>query len=250
MTRPRRTRLPHKPARRKTASRQRRRKRSRRRHPPRSPAWRDRVRRAAWQTTRSALLIALPFSLLVRGSVTAHRTLGTHGWISVSIGAALATFCLAVLLAWIWRRLTGRARLRPIARNIAMPAVAIFCLYSLGWLSSFNAKSPEIHALYRDLHPSLRLAISTAILTDSGVLITEIARTPSDYPRMGLAPVARSLHFEQPDGWIHAIDLRTRGRSTLRNALSKRYFQAMGFRALRHGGTGDHLHIALPRPLR
>ena len=194
--------------------------------------------------------MALPFFLLVRGSVLSHRILGTHGWVSVGFGASLATLGLAVLAAWLWRRLTGRDRFLVIARNVALPGVAIFCLYSLGWLSSLNAKSPEIHDLYGELHPSLRLAIGTVILVDPDVVITEIERMPSDYRRMGLSPVDRSLHFAQPDGWIHAVDLRTRGRNDLHNGLSRLYFRVMGFRALRHGGTGDHLHVALPRPER
>ena len=163
------------------------------------------------------------------------------------MGASLATICLAVWGTWLWRRFTGRERFREIARYVAIPLVITFCVYSLGWLSSLHAKSPEIRALYSDLHPSLRLAISTAILADPDVVITEIARVPGDYARMGLIPVDDSLHFTQPDGWIHAVDLRTRGRGEVHNGLSKLYFHLMGFNALRHGGTGDHLHISLPR---
>ena len=209
-----------------------------------------RLRHVAWLAFRGALFVTAPFFLLVRGSVLAHRHFGTHGWISLGVGGLLASLALAVVAAWLWRRLTGRRRFVAIARNLALPAVAIFSLYCLGWLSSLNAKSPEIHDLYTDLHPSLRLALGTVILADPDVVITEIRRSPSDYRRMGLPPVERSLHFEQPDGWIHAVDLRTRGRSGLHNGLSQLYFRAMGFRALRHGGTGDHLHVALPRPLR
>ncbi len=206
--------------------------------------------RIVWLVVRSTLFVAAPFFLLVRGSVLAHRTLGTHGWVSIGVGVLLASLAVAGLGAWIWRRMTGRDRFAVIARNGALPVVGIFCFYSLGWLSSLNAKSPEIHDLYTDLHPSLRLALGTVILADRDVVITEIKRVPSDYRRMGLSPIERSLHFEQPDGWIHAVDLRTRGRSDLHNELSRLYFRAMGFRALRHGGTGDHLHVALPRPLR
>ena len=191
-----------------------------------------------------------PFFLLVRGSVFAHRIFATHGWISVVVGGLIASLVLAAVGARIWRRLTGRSRFIAIVRNMALPAVAIFSFYCLGWLSSLNASAPDIHDLYTDLHPSLRLALGTIILVDPDVVITGIGRVPSDYRRMGLTPVEHSLHFEQPDGWVHAVDLRTRGRSGLHNGLSKLYFRMMGFRVLRHGGTGDHLHVALPRPLR
>ncbi len=144
--------------------------------------------------------------------------------------------------------MTGKDRLRQIAGQVALPIVLGFCVYSLGWVSSFNAHSPGVRGLYNDLHPTLRLAIGTATLTDPHVVITGISRERADYARMGLSPVENSLHFEQEDGWVHAVDLRTRGRSEIRNRLAELYFRAMGFRALRHGGTGDHLHIALPRP--
>ncbi len=201
-------------------------------------------------SSRTLLVVSFPFILLVHGSVVAHRTLGTHGWVSILVGASLATICLAIWGSWLWRRFTGRDRFREIARYVAIPLVVAFCVYALGWISSVHAKSPEIRDLYSDLHPSLRLAIGTAILVDSNVVITEIARTPTDYARMGLIRVDDSLHFTQPDGWIHAVDLRTRGRGEFHNGLSKLYFHIMGFNALRHGGTGDHLHISLPRSRR
>jgi hypothetical protein len=44
------------------------------------------------------------------------------------------------------------------------------------------------------------------------------------------------------------MDLRTKGRSQARNALTVAYFRIMGFRSLRHVGTADHLHVSLPVP--
>jgi len=209
---------------------------------------RERLRRGAWTLGRTALLAVLPFFLLVRGAVTAHTSLGLHGWLALALGAAAATAALALVTSRLYQRVTGRERTRAIARNVALPVVLAFCIYSLGWISGVNAKTEQIRELYRELHPSLRLAIGTAILFDPGVVITEIARTRADYARMGLSPIEDSLHFVQPDGWVHAIDLRTRNRSEMRNALAWLAFRAMGFRTLRHGGSGDHLHVALPPP--
>jgi len=220
----------------------------------RAPRWlqrpRGRLPRMAMTAGRMLVAAALPFFLLVNGSVLSHRFLGTPGWVSIGLGCVLAATSVAFLAARLWHRITGKDRLREISRNVAIPIVLGFCVYSLGWVSSFNAKSPEIRDLYNDLHPALRLAIGTATLTDPRVVITEISRQRSDYLEMGLPPLEDSLHFEQEDGWIHAVDLRTQGRSEIRNRLSQFYFSAMGFRVLRHGGTGDHLHIALPRPQR
>ena len=81
---------------------------------------------------------------------------------------------------------------------------------------------------------------------DTNRPITDIAREPGDYPAMGLPVRARSLHYEQPDGWVHAVDLRTRGRGVIRNALTRLVFFSLGFDSLRHGGRADHLHVSLP----
>ena len=206
------------------------------------------ARRIGWLFARSILLVVLPFFLLVSSTVLTHRLLGTHGWVSISFGVVLTTICISLWGARVFRRRTGRERFRTIAQNVALPLVLAFCVYALGWLTHFNAKSTEIRDRYRDLHPTLRLAIGAASLADFDVVITEISRSKEDYGRMGLTSIPNSLHFRQEDGWIHAVDLRTVGRSELRNGVSFLYFRAMGFRVLRHGGTGDHLHVALPRP--
>jgi hypothetical protein len=65
---------------------------------------------------------------------------------------------------------------------------------------------------------------------------------------MGLPEPEWSLHYRQEDGWVHAFDLRTNGRSGIRNWFTGTYFRALGFRVLRHVGTADHLHVSLPLP--
>ena len=67
----------------------------------------------------------------------------------------------------------------------------------------------------------------------------------ADYDAMNLAEKKRSLHYTQADGYVHALDLRTKGRSEAWNGWAKTYFELMGFRTLRHSGTEDHLHISL-----
>ncbi len=74
-----------------------------------------------------------------------------------------------------------------------------------------------------------------------------MGREKLDYRLMGLPTKERSLHYVQSTtGYIHALDLRTHGRSKLRNALLKGYFAFLGFGTLRHTGTADHLHISIP----
>jgi hypothetical protein len=184
--------------------------------------------------------------LLVRGAVSAHQLFDAPGWIAVLAGASLAAICLTIFGRRASRRFTGRDRTREVALVVALPLLLVFSVYSLGRLSHANAKTPQISARWHELHPALRLAVGTARLADAGVVVTDIGRHRSDYARMGLRPLNRSPHYVQEDGWVHAVDLRTRGRGFVRNALARAWFAAMGFDTLRHTGTGDHLHVALP----
>jgi hypothetical protein len=92
------------------------------------------------------------------------------------------------------------------------------------------------------------MSVGTFLLVDDGLLITDLSRHPSDYEAMGLPVKSHSLHYRQADGYVHAFDLRTKGHSWLRNQLMDGYFTILGFRTLRHVGTADHLHVALPMP--
>jgi hypothetical protein len=98
--------------------------------------------------------------------------------------------------------------------------------------------------VYTATHPLLRMALSTLILVDHDAVITDLARKPDDYRRMGLPVNQESLHYRQADGWVHAVDLRT--RPGLKSLLVQWYFDVMGFDTLRHVGTHDHLHVSLP----
>ncbi|MEM9174276.1 MAG: hypothetical protein AAGC67_03510 [Myxococcota bacterium] len=204
------------------------------------------MRAGLLRALRTIGLAALPFVLLVRGAVTAHAWFDAPGWVAVAVGAGLAAACLTVLANRATRRLTGRDRRRKIALVLALPLVVAFSVYSLGWLSHANAKTPEIRHRWQELHPALRLAVGTARLADADVVVTDIGRRRADYVRMGLRPLERSRHYVQDDGWVHAVDLRTRGRGVVRNALARVWFAAMGFDTLRHTGSADHLHVALP----
>jgi hypothetical protein len=92
------------------------------------------------------------------------------------------------------------------------------------------------------------VASSALILLDPASVVTDAGRTPQDYRRMGLSPMEASLHFVQRDGYVHALDLRTSGRSELRNRGIQLVFWILGFQTLRHVGTGDHLHVSLRLP--
>jgi len=199
------------------------------------------------------LLAVLPFFLLVRVSVFVYSHYACPTWLALAAGVCCTLLVLTVYAAWISKRLTGRAPLLVLARRVALPVALAYCGYALVFLSSANAKTERVRSYYTTLHPLLRLALSTWILLDRDAVITDLARRPEDYAALGLAVNDGSLHLVQPDGYVHAADLRTGGRGWIRNGLVRLYFWGMGFGTLRHAGrrrgaTVDHLHVELPLP--
>jgi len=217
-------------------------------HPPpprQTPPSRPWRRVVAAALTVGALLV-LPFVVLVRGAVYFYSTRHWPTGLALLAAGALTLAVVTAYGAWLSRRLTGRARLSLVARWIALPLVVGYCGHALLFLARQNAKADAVQAEYRAAHPLLRLALSTLILGDGDLVLTDLSRVAADYPAMGLPVYDRTLHYRQVDGWTHAVDLRTAGRSGVSNALVQVYFWAMGFRTLRHVGTADHLHVELP----
>ncbi len=227
-------RSPVTPARRRT-------QRRRESRPTREVAWR------ALKVAGIAVLAAVaPFFVLLRATTFLYLHADTGTWGSLALAAAATFLLLAGYAAVASRRLKGRFRVSPfLLRGLAV-LVAAYCLYGLLYLSSAHAKSDAVRAEYRSLHPHLRLALGTLVLLDGNLLVTDASRRVEDYAAMGLPANERSLHLRQADGYAHAADLRTNGRSGLRNALTVAYFRALGFRTLRHVGTADHLHVSYP----
>src|SRR5882762_5973308 len=157
------------------------RKRIRQAAPATAAEWRALAGEAVRALLKIALIIALPFAVLVRGSVFFYE----HGTTSV----------------WLARKFTsrggrgGRALVIPLAKWVALPLVVFYCGYSLVYVASVHAKSPPVRAYYGSLHPLLRLALSTLILIDRDMLITDSGRLPEDYGRMGLPTNTRTRHL-------------------------------------------------------
>lgn len=193
-----------------------------------------------------ALLLALPFYLLVRGSLHASAEWGWNAWLAVVFGALLAGLAASGIAWWAQRKLGFEIPFRALATRAVLPAVAVFCAVSLVHLSRSNAKSPEVRSAWAALHPVLRLAVGTLRLVDGRIVLTEIERGPESYAAMRLPRPVHSYHYRQEDGTVHAIDLRTDGRGALRNGLVRLYFELLGFETIRHVGTADHLHVRLP----
>jgi hypothetical protein len=192
--------------------------------------------------------LALPFFVLVRGSMYAYQSMGWGTWSSIGLGVLGTMLVFSAYATWLWRRITGKGRLPRIARRVVITVVAGYSMYGLLYLSSANTKIPELKDYYTSLHPLMRIAASTYLLFDRDAVVTDLGRTAEDYLQMGLPINEASLHFKIQDRYVHALDLRTIGRSPLRNRLTTAYFRFMGFRSLHHVGTADHLHVSLPLP--
>ncbi len=194
-------------------------------------------------------MIVLPFALLLKGSVWLHQS---YGWPTIfALMAMFATVFLVLLVyvAMLWDWIVGPGKMS--RRSIKFKSGLVFLLL-LGFigttifhLKSSHVKEPGIQAEYFQLHPLLRLGLGTFILMDSDLLVTDMARTPHDYDKMGLPRNQQSLHYPQDDGYAYAMDLRTKGHPEFRNRSMALFFELMGFETLRHVGTADHLHVAL-----
>lgn len=214
---------------------------------------RDKVRPVEWRQLGADLLrgllrllaiVALPFIVLVRGAVFFYEHGHVPTWIALSVAALLTIGLITLYASWLLRTLKRRRPVLLIAKWVALPLVVTYCGFSLLYLSRVNAK-PDVRAYYRTMHPLLRLALSTWILVDDRLVVTDMRRAREDYGRMRLPINETSLHYRQRDGWVHAVDLRTANRGWFRNRLVQLYFWGMGFNTLRHVGTADHLHVDL-----
>lgn len=197
---------------------------------------------------RVVLIIVLPFFILIRGSSFIHNHNDFGAWISLGGGAVITAFILFIYMTFIYRRFTkkfGDSDNLKRRSLFALGLVVLYCGYGLWFISSDNFKNPELKSEISDLHPLLRMGVSTLSLIDKNIIITDASRTPEDYHRMGLKTAKNSLHYKQKDGYVYALDLRTNNRHEIQNGLMQAYFQLLGFNTLRHVGTDDHLHVSL-----
>jgi hypothetical protein len=193
---------------------------------------------------KALAVVALPFLVYVRAAVSLYRH-GANPWIAILVSAILTVGIVSGFVILIARRFRGRARVPTVVKWAALPVVFAWCVYAAFYLSRVNVKSDDVRAYYSAVNPILRVALSTIVLVDPDLVVTDMGRVARDYRRMGLPVNHRTQHYVQSDGWVHAVDLRTRGRGEIRNRVVQLYFWSMGFSTLRHVGTADHLHVQL-----
>lgn len=195
-------------------------------------------------------LIIFPFFLLIRFSVYLSASQGLGAWTSLTGGILATILLLCIYLFLLSFKVKNRKQLIKIGGTGISIMVLGYCLFSLFYLSSVNAKSADVQSVYRSMYPVLRVAVSTITLADNDLVITDIERIEEDYGRMGLPVNQSSLHYRQENGYVHAVDIRTLDRGFVRNALLRGSLELMGFRTIRHVGTADHLHVELRRASR
>ncbi|MCB0665606.1 MAG: hypothetical protein KDC80_07275 [Saprospiraceae bacterium] len=189
-----------------------------------------------------SFLVVLPFVVLIRGSIYLHEAYFFYPYPAIFGGFMLTAVLLAFYLIFLFGTQVHFVRNR---MSVILVVLLSYGIYAMVYISGANVKSTEIASEYSSLHPILRLGITTLILLDKDLIVTDADRVYEDYGRMGLSAKKHSLHYRQQNGFVHAVDIRTNGRSEIRNFLLKIYFRGMGFRVLRHDGSGDHLHVSL-----
>src|SRR5207237_8502342 len=96
------------------------------------------------------LIIALPFVVVVRGSVFISAHGRTPVWMAVLVAAFLTGGVVTAYAVWLARRVTkrggkgGRALVLPLAKWVALPLVVFYCGYSLLYLASVHAQAPPV----------------------------------------------------------------------------------------------------------
>ncbi len=118
------------------------------------------------------LLIFLPFLLLVRGSVYLHDHYAYMPWISLLGGMLMTGLILFIYLTSLYGNFTGRfgASNVLIRRSIlSLFLVVAYCAYGLIYVSNHNIQKEEVLKEFTQLHPILRLGVSTVVFIKTGL---------------------------------------------------------------------------------
>lgn len=194
------------------------------------------------------IILVFPFILLIRGAVEFHEAFHFSPFLSIMSGILVTAFLLFLYFTVFYSHMSGKLgswkgiKIRLLA---ALLVTIFYATHGIFYISTGNLKNDHVKSEIHKVHPILRLSVSTILILDSDLIVTDAKRVPEDYKKMGLKEKAHSLHYKQKNGYAHALDLRTNNRSEVRNILLRNYFRLMGFNTLRHVGTDDHLHISL-----
>src|SRR5579859_4825235 len=105
--------------------------------PATSAEWRALAGDVTLGLLKIAAIIALPFGVLVRGSVFIYEHGTRSVWLTLLTAGVLTGGVVTAYAVWIARRFTrrggrgGRALVIPLAKWVALPLVVFYCGYSL-----------------------------------------------------------------------------------------------------------------------
>ena len=144
-------------------------------------------------------ILALPFLLFIRGAVWIHIHHRPGAYLSLVSSMILTSICLFLYFTFIYNKLFRKigdrdSLFRRLIFSIGL--VVAYGVYGLITLSDANTKGQEVKQEYQSLHPILRLSISTLVLFDPDLIVTDASRMPEDYLKMGLKKKNQSLHFQ------------------------------------------------------
>lgn len=194
----------------------------------------------------SVLVLTAPFFVLIRTSVYLYTNYQLNGWLALGGGVLITLLLLFLYVTAFTLRFQGNTRTISILYRAAASLLVAYLMYGLLFYSSITTKTADVQNYYRSLHPILRVTLATVSLADNELLVTDIQRFKGDYAAMGLPENKKSLHYVQGTGYVHAADLRTIGRSYLKNRMTAGILRLLGLKTIRHVGTADHLHVYLP----
>jgi len=205
------------------------------------------VKRIFFSITLISLTVSSTIFLLPRLSIY-YTSLQFNPVISIGFSAIVLFLFWMIILTIISLLISGKILINKYVRNTVLLSLLTYTGFATLFVNQVNFKSVDIQETYMHLHPVVRLGLTTTILVDSDLMITDGKRTKNDYIKWGLNPLQRSDHYIQKNtGYVHAVDIRTIGRPEWKNKLTEFGFKLMGYKTLRHVGTADHLHVYLPR---
>lgn len=189
------------------------------------------------------LSIILPFLIIIKCSVYLYIIVQLPIYISIMLGLLSGTIA-SVGLVMYWFK-SYRRKVKKIFQ-LSLMVMVVFTVYGTFMLNESNSKSKAVNREFYSLHPIMRLAVGGLSIIDRSLVVTDMKRNVKDYDGMGLKRNHNSLHLIQSTGYVHAVDLRTKGRFFMWNWIVQLYFWLCGFDTLRHVGNADHLHISIP----
>ncbi len=205
------------------------------------------VKRILFSTTLISLTVSSTIFLLPRMSIY-YTSLQFNPVISIGLSAIVLFLFWMIILTIISILISCKVFINKYVRNTVLLSLLAYTGFATFFVNQANFKSSDIEKTYMHLHPVVRIGLTTTILVDSDLMITDGKRTKDEYIKWGLTPLQRSDHYiQRSTGYVHAVDFRTIGRPEWKNNLLDLGFKLMGYKTLRHIGTADHLHVYLPR---